>query len=176
MEFPSSMQTGETEDEYQKHNLTTENATQYVNYDWVVNDYRRIVLPAAYDLSYADTQLYARQAVPEGRYQTIEYATAIDDTNNSDVSWTDAQSSFTSVGDKVELTTGISAGETAGVHFEYPVIQSELDAMLASPSDGGGGAPMESGDGGFFSNIWNSIMAGVAIFLGWFGINKTKGS
>lgn len=175
MKFYSGMQSGETEDDKAKHNLTAENATQFVNFEWRVTDYRRIVIPSAYDLSYSNTELRMNQPVPDTRYQEVGYATDQADTNVSDISFTDVTSSFSSVDDEVDMTTGVNAGEVTVVKIDYVVTADELTDIL-SIDTGGGGAPMDDDSGGFFGNIWAQLMTLVGGVLGFLGLKRAGGN
>lgn len=153
------------EEDYERWNVTYEEADDYPNFAFMVDDNRRLALPTAYDLSYANVQLKDTVPVPDGRYQVAEYATGVGETNFSDVTWTDAKSSYSPQDSNVTLATGLSAGTEYALHYEYVVTQDEYDAMTTAT---GGGAPMGDSGGGIGSI---PIIGGIILtILGWLGL------
>lgn len=116
-------------------------------------------------------------AVPSNRYQTVEYASAVSDTdfeNISDGSWSDVTASYGSIGDEVTITSSVTAGDWYAVHYDYPITTDEYSALTSMPSDdtGGGGAPMAGDEGGFFASFWNRAMTGISAILVALGLKR----
>lgn len=171
MQFWSSDQP--TESDYERWNVSYSNASSFPSYDKMLEDNRRLSVPSAYDLSYANTELKDHVAVPSSRYQTVEYATTVGETNFSDISWTSATSSYDSLGDNVTLASGFGTDEVA-LEYEYPVTSAEYDNLM---STGGGAAPMEESDGGGLGSlpIIGGLIGGLLALFG-LGGNKDGGS
>jgi len=124
----------------------------YPSFDWVVDTYYRLELPSAYDLSYSDAKLTDTVEMPASRYQTVEYAEGVGDTEFSEIdSWTSVSSSYDSQGSEVTLDSTIQPGQQIAVHYETVVTTSEKKSMAQS-----GGVPgqfdKESGGG-----IWDFL-------------------
>ncbi len=124
----------------------------YPSFDWVVDSYYRLKLPSAYDLSYSDAKLQDTVKMPGSRYQTVEYAEGVGDTEFSEIdSWTSVSSSYDSQGSEVTLDSTIQPGQEIGIHYEYVVTNSEKKSIASS-----GGVPgqfsKESGGG-----IWDFL-------------------
>jgi hypothetical protein len=178
MQFWASMQDDSADPDTRWANIT--NATAFASFDKRLSDYRRLQLPTAYDLSYSNAALKDEVAVPSSRYQTVEYATDVSDTdfgNLTDSDFTDATSSYDGIGNEVTLTNSITAGDYYVVHYDYPITSAEYEALVAMPDDGsGGGAPMDDGEGGFFSDFWNRLMTGVSAILVALGLKRRGGN
>ncbi|MFC6975673.1 hypothetical protein ACFQL1_15020 [Halomicroarcula sp. GCM10025709] len=172
MQFWSSMQP--TGDDPPRVFVNYSEADAFANFDQRVNDYRRIILPEAYDLSYANTEFVAEVRVPSTRYQAVEYGTGISDsTNMTNASLSDATSQFGSLDSEIQLATGIGAGEGVVFHVDYVVTGEEHNALTSASTAGGGGgifAGGSGGDGGFFGAIGTWI-AGI---LGALGLRKVR--
>ncbi|MFC7077873.1 hypothetical protein [Haloarcula halophila] len=178
MQFWSSMQpTGE---EPPRVFVNYSDASAFANFDQRVNDYRRIILPEAYDLSYANTEFVAEVRVPSTRYQSVEYGTGIgDSTNMTNASLSDVTSQFSSLDSEVQLATGIGAGEGVVFHVDYVVTAEEHDALTTAQQSGGGGgifAGSGGSGGGFFSTIGGQISSIVGGILGFLGLKRKFGS
>ncbi|WP_435102977.1 hypothetical protein [Halarchaeum sp. P4] len=101
-------------------------ASGWPDFKWMVDVYYRLELPAQYDLSYSNAELTSEVKLPASRYQTVEVAEGIGDTEFSEVSsWTDVTSKFDSRGETVTLDSTIQSGQAIGLHFEYPVTDGE---------------------------------------------------
>jgi hypothetical protein len=170
MQFKSSLQS--EADDYERWNVSYEDAEEFAAYDTRINDYRRLHLESAYDLSYADAELRDTVEVPSSRYQTVEYATGVGTTNFSEISYTDATSSYGSLGDDVTVATGLSAGDQVALHYDYVATSEEVENMRAT---GGGGAPMQGGSGGFLGGIWGQIASVGGSILVFLGLRKRAG-
>lgn len=175
MQFHSSDQYDD-EDDRERANQTFSDASSWANYDDRLNDYRRFKLPDAYDLSYSNTEVEDTVEVPENRYQTVEYATDAGDTDFSNISYTETTSSYSGLGDTVDVTSNINAGEEFVIHYDYVVTSEERQNMESSEDSGGGGAPMEDDDsGGLLFGIPNALAAGIASVLGLLGLRRFGG-
>jgi len=175
MQFHSSEQY-DGEDDRERANQTWSNASAWANYDDRLNDYRRFKLPDAYDLSYSNAEVEDTVEVPGSRYQTVEYATNAGDTAFSNISYTETTSSYSGLGDTVDVTSGINAGEEFVIHYDYVVTSEERQNMESSEDSGGGGAPMEDDDsGGLLFGIPNALAAGIATVLGFLGLRRFGG-
>ena len=169
MKFWSSMQ--DPASDYERWNVSYDDAEQFANYDTRLDDYRRLALPDAYELTYSGMELKDTVEVPSNRYQTVEYASAVGETNFSQVSWTDSTSSYSSLDSTVTLVnSGISAGDEYAVHYDYPVTSGEVDSLMDTST--GGGAPMEDSSGGPLSDIWGAIAGLGAVVAGWLGLRN----
>lgn len=165
----SSMQP--EDEDHETWNVSYMDAEGYPSFDWMVDDYRRLSVPTAYDLSYANLELRSKQPVPENRYQTVRYGTSTGDTDFQNVSYTDDTSSFSDNGEEVVLATGLSAGQEAVVNFEYLVTQGEYDALTTTMS--GGGAPVEEDGSGIGSiPLIGGVLTAILAFLGLRGSNS----
>jgi len=136
-------------------------------YETRLDDYRRLSLPSAYDLSYANVELTDMVEVPGSRYQTVEYATQVGSTNFSDISWTGTTSSYSSLDSNVTLASGFGEGDSVAVHYDYVLTEDEVANLQNTPA--AGGAPMESGGGGLFDGLTgavSTVIGSIAVFLG----------
>ena len=177
MQFHSSEQYDD-EDDRERSNQTWSNASAWANYDDRLDDYRRFKLPDAYDLSYSNAEVEDTVEVPESRYQTVEYATDVGDSDFSNISYTETTSSYSGLGDTVDVTSNINAGEEFVIHYDYVVTSEERQNMESSEDSGGdgGGAPMEDDDsGGLLFGIPNALAAGIATVLGFLGLRRFGG-
>lgn len=173
VEFKAYSAMQESADDYERYNVSYSNAEGYPSFDWMVDDDRRLSMPTAYDLSYANMELRVEQPLPENRYQTVEYATNVGDSEFGNVSWSDATSSFNSADETVVLATGLTAGDEAAVNVEYLTTQSEYEGLTASM---GGGAPMDD-DGGLGSiPLIGGALTALLAFLGLRGSNGNGGA
>ncbi|WP_435099598.1 hypothetical protein [Halarchaeum sp. P4] len=101
-------------------------ASGWPDFKWMADVYYRLELPAAYDLSYSNAELTSEVTLPASRYQTVEVAEGVGDTDFKDISsWTDVTSKFDSRGETVTLDSTIQSGQAIGLHFEYPVTDTE---------------------------------------------------
>jgi hypothetical protein len=135
--------------------------------------YWRHTVPAEIDLSYTNLTLLADQPAPSDRYETVEYGTAVGDTNFTNVSYSAATSNFDSEDQTVVLVSNLNAGEEWAVHVEQALTQPEADALTDLSAVAGG--PTGGGGGGFFSTIWGQITGVVAALGGALGLNRIIG-
>lgn len=142
-------------DDYEKWNVTYSDAEQFPSYDERVDDYRRIAIPSAYDLSYGSGELKTSQPVPDSAYQTVQYTASAGTTNFSQISWTDATSSYSSIDQTVTLASGIGGGDKVAWNADYVVTSEQADALMSTST--GGGAPMSGSGGGFFSTLFGKV-------------------
>jgi hypothetical protein len=153
------------EEDYERWNVSYEEATDYPSFDWIADDHRRLAMPTAYDLSYSNLELRDEQPLPENRYGAVEYATTVGETNFSDISWTDATSSYNEKGSEVVLASGFSGGDEVAVQYSsVKLTQANYDAWT---STAGGGAPMGDSGGGLGSiPLIGGALVALLSFLG----------
>ncbi|QZX98725.1 hypothetical protein [Halobaculum rubrum] len=123
----------------------------YPGFQFIVDSYYRLSLPSAYDVSYSNAELTDEVELPSSRYQTVEYAEGVSDTEFDEISsWSSVKSSYDSQGDEVTLDSTIQPGTEIALHYEYVVTGSEKDSFT-----GGGAGPGQFGQesGGWLSNI-----------------------
>lgn len=128
-------------------------------------------VPAYIDVSYENLQLLAEQTAQSDRYETVEYATDTGDTNLTNVSYTDATSSFTDQGETVTLVANLQTGEHYSVHVEQALTEGERDELTNLAAMGG---PI-GGGGGFFSSIWGQVTGVIGAALGALGLRRLLG-
>jgi hypothetical protein len=120
-----------------------DSAEQYPAYDHVGNFSYRLHLPAMIDLSYSGADLMMEQGLPSERYNTLGVAEgAGEETNFSDMSFSDVTGSLADSGDEISLDASISTDTYYGVQIKPKVTENEKAAMLSS--GGGGAAPVDS--------------------------------
>jgi len=127
----------------------------YPSFDWVVDSYYRLELPSAYDLSYSNAKLTDTVEMPGSRYQTVEYAEGVGDTEFSEISsWSSVSSSYESQGSNVTLDSTIQPGQQIAIHYEYVVTKNEKKS-IASSGAVPGQFDKESGGGiwGFLTSL-----------------------
>lgn len=146
--------------EFHASNLTSETdahvefstAGDYPDFAFIADVYYRLELPSAYDLSYQNAKLTDTVNLPSGRYQSVEVAEGVGDTEFEDISsWTSVKSQYSSQGANVTLDSTIQPGQQIAVHYEYPVTSDEQGNMMAQ--GGVAGQFQQGGGGGFLSNI-----------------------
>jgi len=138
-----------------------------------LDGYWRHTVPAQIDLSYTNLQLLAEQTAPSDRYETVEYGTAVGETNFSNVSYTAATSNFDDEGKEVILVSNLNAGEEWAVHVEQALTRSERDTLTDLSAVAGG--PTGSGGDGFFSTIFGQVTGALAALAGALGLNRIMG-
>jgi hypothetical protein len=147
-------------------NATYSAADSYPAFDSMFEAYYRIQLPDAYDLSYANAELQDTVSVPSGRYETVEYAEGVSDTDFEDISsWTSVSDQYSSEGADVTLDSTIQPGQEIALHYEYPVTDDEKSALEATGMVGG---PMGSGSGGPADwPVIGGVIAGLGSLWAW---------
>jgi hypothetical protein len=138
-----------------------------------VDAYWRHTVPAEIDLSYTNLTLLADQTAPSDRYETVEYGTAVGETNFTNVSYTAATSNFDDEGQTVILVSNLNAGEEWAAHVEQALTQPERDALTDLSAVAGG--PTGGGGGGFFSTIFGQITGAIAALGAALGLNRIVG-
>ena len=137
----------------------------YPQWDQLGNIQYKLELPTAFDLSYANTELVDEPTLPDERYQTVEIAEDVGDSDFSEIdSWTDVTSSYGS--SEVSLDSTVSSGTEYAIAYELTLTDGEVDTMT---NVGGGAGPMSAGGGGpldFILSLPGLILTGVAGFLG----------
>lgn len=138
----------------------------YPGFQFIVDSYYRLSLPSAYDLSYSNAELNDEVELPSSRYQTVEYAEGVDDTEFDEISsWSSVKSSYDTQGANVTLDSTIQPGTELAIHYEYVVTGSEQDSFEAS-----GAAPGQysQGSGGWLANIpiVGQWLAGIGAVIG----------
>lgn len=133
-------------------------------------EWRREV-PAMIDLSYGNLTLLAEQTARSDRYETVEYATAVGETNFTNVSYTDSTSTFTDKGKTYTLVANLNAGEEYAVHVRQALTQPERDAITNLAAMGG----PTGRSGGFFSTIWGKMIGVVGSVVTFLGLGKLLG-
>lgn len=153
------------------YDIVWDNASDYPQFDVILNQSVRLSAPSKIDLSHGTLTLRMEQSLVEDRYIVVEYATATGSTdlrNVTDSDFTDDTSSFNSEGSDVDLTT-VSAGDNNVIHFRIKYVDDERESLDAT-SSGGGAAPVEDSGGGLlgFSPVQWVISVFVALggFLG----------
>jgi hypothetical protein len=143
-------------------------ATNRPGFAAILDHYKRISLPAQYDLSYSGTELVAEQSWISSRYVSVETKEAVGSTDFGDIDgWTTVTDSFDSEGDKVTLDSTVGAGTEYALHYEIKLQQGEVDTLKTTK--GGGPGVLGGGGGGFFSmlvSIPGMIVTGLAGFFG----------
>jgi len=136
-------------------NVTSTEA--YPGFPNLADIYYRLSLPDAYDLSYANAELVGTQELPDDRYQAVELAEGISDTEFENVtSWSDQTSTYTTTGEHT-LDNTIQPGQEIGLH--YNLLWTDADDSAAFDTGGGAGQFASGGDG-IFSTLWGKV-AGV---------------
>jgi hypothetical protein len=142
----------------------------YPGFDFIVDAYYRLSLPSAYDVSYSNAELTDTVERPSSRYETVEYAEGVSDTEFGEISsWNSVKSSYDSQGDDVTLDSTIQPGQELAIHYEYLITGSEKGTFESS----GMAAGQFAGEsGGWLSNIpivgqWlGGIVAAVGALFG----------
>jgi hypothetical protein len=147
-------------------NASYTQASSYPAFQWMFESYYRIQLPSAYDLSYANAVLEDTVSVPSGRYETVEYAEGVGDTDFSDIdSWTSVSDQYSSEGNDVELDNTIQPGQEIAIHYQYPVTDDEKASLEATGMVGG---PMGAGSGGPADwPVIGGVIAGLGSLWAW---------
>ncbi len=128
-------------------------AGDYPDFAFIADVYYRLELPSAYDLSYSNAELTDTVNLPSGRYQSVEVADGVGDSNFSDISsWSSVKSNYATQGANVTLDSTIQPGQQIAVHYEYPVTEDEQGNMKASGGFGGQFS-QDGGGGGWLSGI-----------------------
>ncbi len=171
--LPMTFQASNLEKKMDAHVEFTEDSGEgqvFPSFEWIVDVYYRLELPAAYDLSYANAKLTDTVELPGSRYQSVEIAEGVGDTEFSEISsWTDKTSSYDARGANVTLDSTIQPGQQIAIHYEYPV---SADAKSAMANTGGGPGQFERQSGGGFVGwlkslpVIGSIISLVGMLLG----------
>jgi hypothetical protein len=132
----------------------------------------RNTVPAMIDLSYTNLTLIAEQTAANDRYETVEYATDVGDTDFENVSYTDATGQFTDKGDSYILVSNLNAGEEYAVHVRQALTENERDSLENLAAMGG---PTGSGAGGFFSSAFGKFVGVIGSIVGALGLGRWLG-
>lgn len=148
-------------------------ADNYPSFDWKVDQYYRLQLPSAYDLSYADAQLEDEVSMPASRYQAVDISEGVGDTDFENVSsWTSVLSNYDTEGADRVLDDTIQPGQQIAFHAELVVTGDERAAL----DDTGGAAGQFSQDSGgpldFIFSLPGMVIGGL---LGFLGLRKMGG-
>lgn len=155
-------------------------ADQYAGYAKKGDQYRRVKVVAAIDLTHTGLELRHEQALIDERYKVLEYVegagdTAFDDLSES--SFVDVSGTVAQQGDDLVLDETIQPGETYVVHSLTVYLDSEVGDLEASSA-----TPEPTGPGGFWDSgnplaaFVNWILAGLAVVGGALGIMSRRGS
>jgi hypothetical protein len=157
--------------QFKASNLSTEMDAQvefsaagdYPDFELIADVYYRLELPSAYDLSYQNAELTDSVDLPSGRYQSVEVAEGVGDTEFENISsWSSVKSKYDSQGSNVTMDSTIQPGQQIAIHYAYPVTADEQGNMA---SQGGVPGQFEQGDGGgFLSGI--PILGSIASIVG----------
>lgn len=167
--YPVSYLTGDDTD------VTASEATDYPNFDQLLNASYRLEVPAPIDVSHGTLTLEAEQSLVGDRYVVAEYATDVGDTDFTNISYTDATDSFSKKGDVVVLANNVNAGEEHAIHFEILYTESEFDALTSGAMAGG---PVGSGGGlfgGFFNSLFGQVVGVLGTVAGFLGLRRWLG-
>ncbi len=178
VKFPVSEMAG-TEGEEDAYVVYWENASQYPNFDKILNVTYRMEMPAQIDLSYSGHDLQFEQGLPSGRYIDTGFAEDISDSKNlSQASLSSFEESLGSSGDIIDLDTSTSTDQNYGVHYEIKLTAPEVEAYKAASSGGGGGGGQfeSGGSGGIFGFLLSVPGMIIGGFLTALGLRKAKGS
>ncbi|QKY18303.1 hypothetical protein [Halorubrum sp. CBA1229] len=138
----------------------------YPNWDQVASIDYKIELPTGFDLSYANTELVDEPTLPDERYQTVEVAEDVGDTDFEDIdSYSDVTDSYGS--SEVTLDSTVSSGTEYAVSYKLTLTNGEVDAMQMT--SGGGAGPMAGSNGGivgFLTSLPGMLIGGAVSFLG----------
>jgi len=144
----------------------------YPNFPHMADIYYRLSLPDAYDLSYADAELVGTQELPDDRYNAVELAEGISDTEFENVTtWSDETGTYGTTGEHV-LDNTIQPGQEIGLH--YNLLWTDSDESAAFDA-GGGAGQFASGDGGIFSTLWGKAAGLFGSILVALGIKRRRG-
>lgn len=142
-------------------NVTFSEAPNYPSFDRKQTARYRLVLPDAYDLSYANAELRQESNLPNSRYQSVEILEGASDTDYHDLSgWTDKLDQIGSSGEDVLIDGTIQPGQEIAYKSVTLVTNGEASAVQNVDAVLG---PAGSGDGllspitGFFGSIWGKI-------------------
>jgi hypothetical protein len=169
LEFPADFRASDLESDSSLVNVSFTEAESYPSFEYMQDANYRLVLPDAYDLSYANAKLQQDVSLPGSRYDTVEYSEGVSDTSFGDIdSWTGVTGSFESQGDTVTLDDTIQPGQQIAVHEEVLVTGDERSQV---EQVGGAGQFGDSG-GGIIDQIISIPGAIVAAVMGWLGLRS----
>lgn len=145
-------------------------AESYPSFDWFGTHSYRLSLPDAYALSYSGSELVFTGDLPEDRYQVVQVAEGVGDTEFANVTGWTSYTDQVVTGERVMLSNTVDSGEEIAVQTEALITDSEKND-IESPSSGGAMGPTGgSDDGGFFSFLFSipgmivSTVGGLAVW------------
>lgn len=128
----------------------------------------RLKVPAAIDLTHHGLKLVAVQKFVEDRYTKFRYVEGAGDTAFSDISsWSDASSKLKDVGDKIVIDDTVQAGTYYDVHQVVLLQKGQADNLKFSTSGktgGGGGQSSGGANMGFIAGIFAALLAAIKKF------------
>lgn len=170
MHFEASLLEGESDVEY---NYTE--ASNYPSFEWKVDQYYRLTLPSAYDLSYSNAQLEDDVSMPGSRYQAVDLAEGIGDTDFENVSsWTSVLSNYDSEGAHRVLDSTIQPGQEIAFHAELVITDGERNA-IDDVSDASAGGQFSQESGGILGTIFSLPGMLIGSIVGFLGLRRLGG-
>jgi hypothetical protein len=122
-------------------------SNKYPSLDFVGNIQYKHRVPDAYDLSYSDLELRITADWPSSRYKVENYEEEVGNTDFGNISYS-GSFSISNEDERVVIDSTITPGDYDAVQLKA-AFTAEEKQTLATPSSGGGGAPVEGEDGGF---------------------------
>lgn len=147
-----------------------EEADAYPGFDWFGTHSYRLSLPDAYALSYSGSELIYQGDLPEDRYEVVQVAEGVGDTEFANVTGWTSYTDQVVTGDRVMLSNTVASGEEIAIQTEALMTDSERDDV-ASPSSSGAMGPTGSSDDsgplGFLLSIPGMILGLATGLLSW---------
>lgn len=172
LEMPMDFRASDLDSDDSKVNVSFGAAESYPSFDNLMTAQYRLVLPDAYDLSYANAQLEQEQTLPASRYDSVEYREGAGDTEFENIdAWTDATTQFTSQGDEVVLDSTIQPGQQIAISEDVLVTGDERSQI----EQVGGVGQFGVGGGGLVDQVLSIPGAIVATIAGFLGL-RARGS